>query len=265
MSHFTRPVVGLHDFMNSRPLLHPIRHGLLEVPFRLVTATPAALAGMFAAGELDIALIPSIEYARIPDAVIIPSVCIASLGKVETVLLFSDMAMEDIESVAVDPKSRTSVAMLQIIFRERFGKDVTIVKGIEADPEMLLKDADAGLVIGDSAAMVKREAHVVWDMGELWYQYSGRPFVHAALCGHRGQRWDAAMKALEEIKRLGMEHRELIARQEGKNPEETRTILEYLTSRIFYDLGENELDGMRFFLEEAKKMGLCQRDELEFI
>ncbi|MDH4184359.1 MAG: menaquinone biosynthesis protein, partial [Nitrospinota bacterium] len=244
---------------------HPIRHGLLEVPFRLVTATPAALAGMFAAGELDIALIPSIEYARIPDAVIIPSVCIASLGKVETVLLFSDMAMEDIESVAVDPKSRTSVAMLQIIFRERFGKDVTIVKGIETDPEMLLKDADAGLVIGDSATMVKREAHVVWDMGELWYQYSGRPFVHAALCGHRGQRWDMAMKALEEIKRLGLEHRELIARQEGKNPEETRTILEYLTSRIFYDLGENELDGMRFFLEEAKKMGLCQRDELEFV
>ncbi|MDH5476938.1 MAG: menaquinone biosynthesis protein [Nitrospinota bacterium] len=261
---FTKPVVGLHDFLNSKPLLHPIRHGLLEAPFRLEIDTPAALADRFATGDLDMALIPSIEYARIPDAVIVPVVCIASLGRVETVLLFSDMAVEDIESVAVDPKSRTSVAMLQIIFKERFNKDVTIVKGLEDDPEMLLKDADAGLVIGDAAYSVDHDRHVVLDLGELWFQYSGRPFVHALLCCHRGEKWEAATAALQEAKEMGVEHRELVARQEAKNPQEAQRMIDYLMGRIFYNMGERELDGLRFFLEEAKKLGLCTRDELEF-
>ena len=261
---YSRPVVGLHDFLNSKPILHPIRHGLMEVPFSLVIDTPAALADRFAAGDLDMALIPSIEYARISDAVIVPSVCIASMGKVETVLLFSDMAVEDIESVAVDPKSRTSVAMLQVIFKERFSKDVTIIKGLEDDPEMLLKDADAGLVIGDAAYRVDHKKHVAVDLGELWFQFSGRPFVHAVLCCRRGEKWDAAAAALQEARELGMEHRELVARQEAKNPQEVQRMIDYLNGRIFYNLGEKELDGLRFFLEEAKIMGLCERDELEF-
>jgi chorismate dehydratase len=261
---YQKPVVGFHDFLNSKPLLHPMRHGLLEVPFRLVIDAPALLADRFAAGELDMALIPSIEYARITDAVIVPVVCIASLGKVETVLLFSDLAVEDIETVAVDPKSRTSVAMLRIIFKERFGKDVNIVKGVEDDPEMLLRDAEAGLVIGDAAHLVDRERHVVHDLGELWFQHSGRPFVHALLCARRGARWDAAIAAIAEAKRLGIEHRELVARQEAKNPAEAKRFLEYLTGRIFYDLGEKEREGLEFFLSEARRMGLCQRDRLEF-
>ena len=121
----SRPLkAGFHDFLNSKPLLYPFRHGLVETPFELVTDAPSALADRFAAGELDMALIPSIEYGRIPDCVIAPVVCVASLGAVETVLLFSDKGIEDIESVAVDPRSRSSSAMLQILFHEKFNKTV---------------------------------------------------------------------------------------------------------------------------------------------
>ena len=236
----------------------------MEVPFRLVTDTPAALADRFAAGELDMAMIPSIEYGRMQDAVIVPEVCIASLGKVETVLLFSDLAVEDIRTVAADPKSRASVAMLRIIFKEHFGREIDVVKGVEDDPEMLLRDADAGLVIGDAAYRVNPKAHLLLDLGELWFAYSGRPFVHAVMCARKGARWDAAVAALAEAKRLGVEHRELVAHQEAKNPAQAREFYEYLTGRIFYDLGDKEKDGLGFFLAEAKKMGLCQRADLKF-
>jgi len=258
-----RPRVGFHDFLNSRPLLHTFRHGLVETPFELVTDTPSRLADRFHEGELDMALIPSIEYARNPDAVIAPAVCIASLGRVETVLLFSDMAIEDVESVCVDPRSRASVAMLRILFRERYGKDPTIVTA-EEDPALMLRSADAGLVIGDAAFSVDRDKYVVYDLGELWFRSSGRPFVHAVLCARRGQRWDRAIAAIAEAKRIGLRDRELIARQEAKTHQEADVLLDYLTKRIRYDLGEEEKAGLARFLEAAKSMGLVERVDLEF-
>lgn len=258
-----RPRVGFHDFLNSKPLLHPFRHGLLETPFELVIDTPSNLADRFTAGDLDMALIPSIEYGKNRDAVIIPSVCIASLGKVKTVLLFSELAIEDIESVCVDRKSKTSVAMLQILMKEKYGKEPTMTP-CEDDPATMLRSADAGLIIGDPAYNMDKRDYVVHDLGELWYQHSGAPFVHAVLCAKKGDRWDSAIAAIEEAKKLGKEHRELIARQETANHVEAERLIDYLTKRIYYDLGADEKGGLSRFLRSAKEMNLSERDDLEF-
>ena len=259
----SQPRVGLHDFINSKPILHAFEHGLIETPFELVIDTPARLADRFRDGELDIALIPSIEYARIPEAVILPTFCIASLGRVGTVLLFSELGIEDIESVCVDQKSRTSVAMLQILFKEMYRKDITLTTG-EDDPAMMLRSADAGLVIGDNAFGIDHDKYVVHDLGELWFEYSGRPFVHAVLCARQGTHWDAAIAALEEAKRVGLKSKELVARQEGKTAEQVETFIDYLNARIFYDLGESERDGLQHFLKLAHTMNLCPRSDLSF-
>ncbi|VAX16372.1 Menaquinone via futalosine step 1 [hydrothermal vent metagenome] len=258
-----RPRVGFHDFLNSKPLLHPFRHGLLETPFELVIDTPSNLATRFASGDLDMALIPSIEYGRNKDAVIIPSACIASIGRVETVLLFSELAIEDIESVCVDLKSRTSVAMLEILLKEKYGKTPTMTP-CEDDPATMLRSADAGLLIGDAAYNLDRSDYVVHDLGDLWYQHSGTPFVHAVLCAKKGERWDTAISAIEEAKKLGKEHRALIAKQETANHDEAERLLDYLTKRIYYDLGDDEKEGLARFLRSAKEMKISERDNLEF-
>jgi chorismate dehydratase len=259
-----RPRVGIHEFLNSLPILYPFRHGLVETPFTLVTDTPANLARRFAEGELDIALIPSIEYGRIPGAVISPAVCIASLGRVDTVLLFSEMGIEDVETVCVDPRSSSSVAMLKIIFRERFHRDIITVTG-ETDPAMMLRSADAGLIIGDSAFSIDREKYVTHDLGELWFQHCGRPFVHAILCAREGQKWPQALAALAEAKEIGKNHIDLIARQSAKTHDEAERNIEYLTSRIRYDLNSDEIEGLSFFLSTAQAMGLCDRSDLAFL
>lgn len=258
-----RPRVGFHDFLNSRPILHAFRHGLVETPFELVIDTPSRLADMFHEKELDMALIPSIEYARNPDAMIVPAVCIASLGNVETVLMFSEMAMEDVESVCVDPRSRTSVAMLKILFKELYNKEPSMVIE-EEDPAMMLRSADAGLVIGDAAFSIDRKKYVVYDLGELWFKLSGRPFVHAVLCARRGDKWDRAIAAIEEAKQVGLAHRENVAHEEAKGHRQIDRVLDYLNKRIRYDLGEEEKSGLSRFLEMAKDMGLSTRSELEF-
>ena len=152
-----RPIVGIHDFLNSRPIIDPIRYGWVDAPFDLVTDTPSQLAQRFHAGELDIALIPSVEYARDPDAVIIPAFCIASLGRVDTVLLFSRKPVDQIKSVCVDPKSRTSVTLMRILLKKLYSKNIEIIVADNADPESMLKRACAGLLIGDSAFLVDHD------------------------------------------------------------------------------------------------------------
>lgn len=259
-----RPRVGIHEFLNSLPILYPFRHGLVETPFTLVTDTPANLAHRFAQGDLDIALIPSIEYGRIPEAVISPAVCIASLGRVDTVLLFSERGIEDVETVCVDPRSSSSVAMLKIIFKEKFKRDVITVAG-ETDPAMMLRSADAGLIIGDSAFSIDREKYVTHDLGELWFQHCGRPFVHAVLCSREGAKWPHAMSALAEAKEIGKTHIDLIARQSAKTHEEAERNIEYLSNRIRYDLNKDEIEGLSFFLSTAQAMGLCERSGLAFL
>ncbi len=259
-----RPLIGIHDFLNSRPILHPFRSGLVEAPFTLVTDTPANLAVRFAEGELDMALIPSIEYARNPEAVIVGPICIASLGAVETVLLFSDKAIEDIESVCVDSKSRTSVAMLQILFKEVYHRDVTLTVCHESRLSDMLRDADGALVIGDDAFNVDHARHVVHDLGELWYAYAGRPFVHAVMVARAGAKWDGAVKALAEGLDAGLEHRELIAHAETDDHRLQDRYYDYLTKRILYRLEQEEIDGLAHFLTQAKRLGLADRDELLF-
>lgn len=259
-----KPVVGLHDFLNSRPLLHPLRHGLIETPFDLVIDTPANLATLFHAGELDIALIPSIEYARSSQAVIVPDICIASLGRVETVILFSTIAIEEVQTVVADPKSRTSTAMLTILLKELYGRDITPVAGHCDDPDDMLRDADAGLVIGDAAFGIDREKYLVHDLGELWFEFAGRPFVHALLCARKGERHDQAVAALKEAKEIGLDHRDLVAREEKRNNPGYDVLYDYLAHRILYDLHAEEKEGLAHFLSLAKKAGLCQRDDLHY-
>ncbi|VAX24591.1 hypothetical protein MNBD_NITROSPINAE04-714 [hydrothermal vent metagenome] len=258
-----RPRVGLHDFLNSKPLLHALRNGQVETPFDLVIDTPSKLADRFSAGDLDIALIPSIEYARIKGAVISPIFCIASLGKVDTVLLFSKLVIEDIESVAIDPKSRSSAAMLKILFKKEYGKELSTFMGDE-EPELLLHSADAGLVIGDMAFEVDREKYKTQDLGELWFKSFKRPFVHAVVCLKEGQRFDSALASLKQAKEIGIKNIEIIARQETQSEEEAKSLLKYLTSTIIYDLGDEEKKGLRYFLDSAKEMRLCDRSDLKF-
>ncbi len=261
--------VGIHDFLNSKPILHPFRHGLIEQSFELVIDTPANLADRFAAGELDIAMIPSIEYAKNENALIVPGISISSIGPVETVVLYSEKAMQDVDTVAVDPKSRTSVAMLDILLKDRVGRDnVTFLQGGKT-PEETLRMADAGLIIGDDAFFIDRDKYLVNDLGDVWYAYAGRPFVHALLCVNgRSDKTKAELaKAVDQIlsaNRIGKEHIELVVHENINERLDIDTVYNYLTNRIVYDLANEEIDGLVYFLGKAKEYRLCPSSKIRY-
>ena len=122
---------------------------------------------------------PIIEYQRIPDISLVPDVCVGSRQRVRSVVLVSKVdTLRDVRSIALDQSSRTSAALLRVIFREFFGFEPEWTPG-STDVGQMLASNDAALIIGDPAMTFARENLRVFDMAELWRARTGLGFVFA--------------------------------------------------------------------------------------
>jgi chorismate dehydratase len=250
---------GCHKFLNAKPLVYALTKEIIKHDFELVLDTPANLSDMLRDGKLEAAVIPSIEYARIPGLRLIGDFSISSLGMVNTVLLFSKREIHDIETAAVDNSSRTSVAMLRIILKERFGVNPEFipVRPVVGD---MMDAADAGLIIGDDAFKINRKRFVTYDLGEEWYLLTGRPFVHALLAVRDGVDLGDGLDTLKRAKETGLASINEIALTESKRLKISREVcIDYLTKRIGYSLGDDEIEGLKYFYKLAEKHNIIDK------
>src|SRR5262245_51673965 len=169
--------IGAVSYLNTKPLVYRLKE--LAPRHELVFDLPSRLADELAAGRLDVALIPSIEYFQNPNYTIVSDACIACRGPVRSVKLFSRVPLESIGTLALDEGSRTSVALVQILLREQHGVVPELLPfPIDAAPESI--SADALLMIGDRAMRRPRGQFAIeLDLGDAWRRWSGLPFVFA--------------------------------------------------------------------------------------
>jgi chorismate dehydratase len=145
----------------------------------LIDQVPGVCADQLRAGAVDGALIPVIEYERIPHGVIVPNVCVGSRERVRSVVLVArTKELREVQRVALDESSRTSAALVKIIFREFLGMDPEWSPRAP-DIEQMLNDNDAALIIGDPAMNFARYNFHVFDLATLWRKHTGLGFVFA--------------------------------------------------------------------------------------
>ncbi len=257
--------LGVIDFLNVRPLydgLETMLHG--EVT--LVQAVPTALNRALLAGEIDIAPISAIEAARhAEDYVVLPGLSVASLGAVQTVLLFSrfaDPAALHGRPVALTDQSATSAALVKVLCRERYH----VTPGwltLPSDLDVMFAQADAALLIGDTALVegVKRRTLAngvrpyLFDLGDEWLKLSGQPFVFAVWAGRRDRvqaiRESRVFSALHAALHHNLQHLDEVgARYAPRLGLDPGVCAKYLGD-LRYSLGEDELAGLRQYLEWA--------------
>ena len=91
----------------------------------LVQGVPGQLNRRLALGEIDVAPASSIEYARHSDAYrILPGLSISARRSVQTIRLLARKPIDELADgtrIALPTASATSVALLKIIMRQRFG------------------------------------------------------------------------------------------------------------------------------------------------
>lgn len=250
--------IGAVSYLNTRPLVYGLAERLPRA--EVVYDLPSRLADRLAGGSLDIALIPSVEFFRNPDYSVVSDACIACRGPVWSVKLFSRVPGPQIRSVALDEGSRTSVALVRILLRERFGLDPELLPlPIDADP--LSASADATLLIGDRAIHEPTGAwSFTWDLGEEWQRWSNLPFVFAMWTARAGI--DAALLeevdlALRASRDAGLAHLTDIAEREAPLVGLDReSCLGYLRDNLYFYLGPGEQRGLELFYLRAASLGL---------
>ncbi len=251
MSSFDPALAGLRigpvSYLNSKPLVWDLNPALLD------TDVPAELSRKFFAGELDIALLPVFEILRAGGARIVDDVAIACRGEVYSVIVASRTAFANSGTIYLDPASRSSSALLRVLVAEYYPKGPLI-----AGDETIPTDG-ARLLIGDAAIEFRRQNGTAWhyhDLGLLWHQHTGLPFVFAvwAASARTGPR---VFDALRGVKKVGLAAREQIALREP-DPD---FALHYLTSHIRYDMGKVEKIAIRRFESLSRRHGVLPQGE----
>jgi chorismate dehydratase len=256
-----RPLrLGVVSFLNAAPTVYGLEG---DSRFTIERDVPSRIAARLHAGEIDLGLIPSVEYAA-GEYAIVPGVALASRGPVRSVLLLHRRPLESVRRVALDASSRTSAVLTRLLLRERLGRDPEYV-GAPPDVSAMLSSADAALVIGDIALYYEGEARRL-DLGTEWTALTGRPFVYAFWAGRPGAASAEHVAALQEAAAEGLRAlRAVAATYNGHAPERAALNEAYLRENIVYRLGEAEVAGLYEFYRRAEAAGLLPRvPELRF-
>lgn len=215
---------------------------------------------MLANGAVEGALIPVIEYQRIPNGSLVPNVCVGSRKEVLSVVLVSrDKHLENIRTVALDESSRTSATLVKVIFREFLEHEPEWTTRAPNLDEMLDKN-DAALIIGDPGMTFSRRGLNVWDMANLWREHTGLGFVFAMWMVRddaieRAREVDFAGARDEGVARL----EEIVASYQDKIPMTVAELRNYLTENIVFEVDESMESGLRLYFELAFKHQLIER------
>jgi chorismate dehydratase len=247
--------LGAVSYLNTRPLVHELdRDGRFSLRFDV----PAKCAALLHANQVDLGLIPSIEYVGY-DYRIVPGISIASDGPVASVAIFSKVPTEAIRSIALDTSSRASQALLRVLCARWFEIDPQFVNAPPDLPEMLSR-CDAALVIGDNALFADHGSLGVEkiDLGEEWVGMTGLPFVYAFWAGRPGAVGPEDIAALHDARARGLAATDTIARQAYPGDlEKAARADRYLREDVKYALGERELEGLIRFYDLAAEVGVA--------
>ena len=237
-------------YLNTEPLIHDL---LGDPGFAIVSDVPSRVADRLHSGECDLGLIPSVEYA-FGEYAIVPGISLASRGPVRSVNLYHRVPLDQIQRVALDVSSRTSVALTRVLLHERLGRDPEYQAG-SPNIAAMLEQVDAALVIGDPALYYEGDAARL-DLGEEWFGVTGLPFVFAFWAGPLGAVTAAQVARLQEAAERGLRQIRTVALAYNGHAERASLNEDYLRHNMVYALGESELAGLREFYRRAHALQL---------
>ncbi|MDP6446645.1 MAG: menaquinone biosynthesis protein [Pirellulaceae bacterium] len=245
--------IGAVSYLNTKPLVHGLTEFApdCDISFDL----PSRLADQLAGGELDVALVPSVEFLRGSDYSIISDACIGTRGPVLSVKLLSRTEIPAIRSLALDEGSRTSAALVRILLKQQYGIAPALTP-LPIGSDARDSTADAVLLIGDRAMHADSDQYAeIWDLGERWREWSGLPFVFAMWVARCGVDVDGIAAALSAARDAGLANLDSIARREHQDVGLSyETCLSYLRDNLHFTLGDDERKSLELFASHVNQL-----------
>ena len=264
--------VGRISYRNVLPIYHPLETGRIPNRMRFVYGPPAELNRRMKSGELDIASVSSIEYARRADEyLLLPHLAIGSRGPVQSVLLLSTVPVRELhgKSILVSAETHTSAMLLSLLLRRYWRVDAHLEAGSGSASAALDRGARpaAVLAIGDEALMLRGSVDYPCrvDLGDVWHGWTGLPFVFGVWAMRRDLpdiREAAARQGCDLLlqgKAWGARHLEELLPQAGTGLGLDQDALRRYFRGLSYELGAEEQQGLRTFFQALESAGLLER------
>ena len=260
-----RKELGAVGYLNARPLTWALDRS--PERWHVHYDVPSVCSARLRAGEVRLGLVPSIDYLASPEYRFVPGVGIGSRGPVASVALYTRVPVSDVQRIALDTSSRTSVALVKVLCRHHFRIDPQFVAH-GPDLDAMTRAADAALLIGDPALEADPAAFGLQkiDLGAEWTAMTSLPFVYAAWTGRPGTVTAEDVRLLQTAQAEGVQSADAIAAEYGRgNPAVIARAAAYLRDNVKYGLGPAEIAGLQTFLDYAADIHAAPRKRrLEF-
>ena len=248
--------LGRISYVNMAPVFYRVDAEIEEVQ-----GVPTELNRMLVAGELDTAPISSIAYARNADKLrLLPRLCVASEGAVDSIQLVTRVPLEQVRTVAVTPESATSVALTKILLPDAAQAPLEAYDSGESEAKLLIGDAALRSAFEDPTPH--------YDLGKLWLERTGLPMVlDVRACAEPLAEGLAELEdALVSSLRLARAEPEQLAHEASLRYGYPAGFLARYFEKLRYRFGPRERAGLYTFLELARDAGLLETvPELRFV
>ena len=285
--------VSVVEFLNTAPLVWGFTEGPLAGKYDLSFTVPSQCAESLRRGDADVAIIPAIEYQRMDDVVILPDMGVAASGEIRSLLVVAKKPIERAKRIALDTSSRATAALVRMLAAAYWNITPEFVDAAP-NPSEMLQEADAALIIGDPALRIAVKLDTisgklpsgeqccqgdpdelpvpgfamlfVYDVAQQWHEMTGKPCVLAVWAGKRDAITPELVADFQASKEYGVQRvRDIAEAASVKLDLPTAALERYLTENIDFNLGEENIAGLRLYFEKAARLGLTPGNKpLEF-
>ncbi len=241
-------------YANTYPFIYGLQECGFERKADIVTDHPADCAEKLIDGRADIGLIPVASLPAIKDSSIISNYCLGANGKVRTVMLLSNCRFEDIETINLDYRSRSSVNLSKVLAKKSWKREFKWKGTSERFDFVNIGKNEAVVLIGDQCFEYENRYRYRTDLAEEWKNFTGLPFVFA--CWAANKEIDRSfLTDFDRALSLGVNNIDAVVERFGSTGTiKGSELKKYLTENISFDLNEQKREAIHLFLEMLKSI-----------
>jgi chorismate dehydratase len=250
------------SYLNTLPFLYGINNSIFSQKPLFELDIPSICARKLISNQVDIALIPVAAIPFVENPIFISNYCLGAFKRVKTVLMFSDVPLDKIESVLLDYQSRTSVNLVKILAEKHWNiypEWLSANEGFENE----IKGNRAGVIIGDRTFRIFKDYQFVFDLSMEWYSFTGLPFVFAAWVANK-EIHGGFIEEFNQSLQYGLDNIDSVVEEYfQKFPSSLIDLKDYLNNNISYTLDDEKKKSMKLFYQYMEEMNLLTKHLIE--
>jgi len=246
--------VSAVSYLNSRPFIYGLENSDVKNEINLQLDIPSVCATKLIENKVDMGLVPVAILPDLDEYHILSDYCIGADGAVGSVLLLSDVPLDEIKTILLDNQSRTSVELVQVL-ANKFWKIQPLWRDAKENYETLIRGTTAGVVIGDRTFPLQNKFKYVYDLAAEWKKFTSMPFVFACWVSNK-KLPDDFIERFNHALKEGLASKSKVIEQYKNDHKTGFDVKDYLENKLSYTLDEKKREALDLFLgyiiEEAE-------------